>query len=369
MFPTDLKPLLDYPLKLCAATTVTTYGLSIITGNVSQVDRIWTFMPTLYTAYWALLPLWPTIDNRGWRLLVPYVPGESTQFARDFSPRALLMLGIMVLWTLRLSYNTWRRGLFRLNDEDYRWVVLRAKVPTWLFQVINLTFIAVIQNLLLLLIATPALIAAAHPTPLTTSDGVLAFTALALLAWEFTADNQQFAYHAWKHKATVPYDARAQWLGARLAWTSDDAARGFCTRGLWAWSRHPNFFAEQSIWGVLNLIPLVSLRTSAPEFVLSRDCSFTDALQTLVPLAPSLALCLLFLSSTQFTESISASKYPRGYAAYRSRVAMFVPMLTPVWGALLRLTGGKAQVEELVWGKGAREAVAGNNKHKAEQKK
>ena len=40
-------------------------------------------------------------------------------------------------------------------------------------------------------------------------------------------------------------------------------------------------------------------------------------------------------------------------------------MLTPIWGALLRLTGGKA--EELVWGKGAREAVIGDVKNKAEQ--
>ncbi len=51
-------------------------------------------------------------------------------------------------------------------------------------------------------------------------------------------------------------------------------------------------------------------------------------------------------------------KYPRGYAAYRSRVAMFVPYLTPVWGMLLNLTGGKREVEELVWGSGAREAEA-----------
>ncbi len=63
---------------------------------------------------------------------------------------------------LRLSYNTWRRGLFKLcvfpsalcphpylvmlnfvhsNDEDYRWAILRNKLPTWLFQVVNLTFI------------------------------------------------------------------------------------------------------------------------------------------------------------------------------------------------------------------------------------
>ena len=96
MFPNDLKPLLDYPLKFCAATTLTAYVLSIITGNVSQVDRLWTFLPTLYTAYWALLPLWPTFDNSGWRLLVPYVPEESAHFARDYSPRALLMLGLTV---------------------------------------------------------------------------------------------------------------------------------------------------------------------------------------------------------------------------------------------------------------------------------
>ena len=96
MLPTDLKPLLEYPLKLCAATTVTTYALSIVTGNVSQVDRLWTILPTLYTAYWALLPVWPTYENRGWRLLAPYVPEESSYHARDFSPRALLMLGLTV---------------------------------------------------------------------------------------------------------------------------------------------------------------------------------------------------------------------------------------------------------------------------------
>jgi hypothetical protein len=91
------------------------------------------------------------------------------------------------------------------------------------------------------------------------------------------------------------------------------------------------------------------------------ELSLADALRTLVPLSPLLALYLNFISSTRFTESISASKYPpRGYVTYRSRVAMFVPFLTPVWGAILSLTGGKREVEELVsqWGLGAREAEA-----------
>jgi len=89
-------------------------------------------------------------------------------------------------------------------------------------------------------------------------------------------------------------------------------------------------------------------------------------LRTLVvPLSPSLLHCFLFLSSTLFTESISASKYPRGYNAYRARVAMFVPVFTPVRGALLSLTGQKSEVDELVWGSGACEAE-GKDKTKAE---
>ena len=107
---------------------------------------------------------------------------------------------------------------------------------------------------------------------------------------------------------------------------------------------------------MLNLMPLVSLPGGALALIPARDSTLVDALHSLVPLAPSLVLCLFIFSLTCFAESISARKYPRGYAAYCARVAMFVPVLTPVWGALVRSTGQKAEVEELVWGEGAREA-------------
>lgn len=150
------------------------------------------------------------------------------------------------------------RSLLHRSDEDYRWQVLRSTVPSWLFQLTNLVFIAAIQNVLLLLLGLPAKTAALQAdTSLSTSDYGLAALALTLLLVEFTADNQQYAYHAWKHSylarekedRTAPYYHQAEhWVGSRLTWSLEDAKRGFITRGLWAYSRHPNFFCEQSFW-------------------------------------------------------------------------------------------------------------------------
>jgi hypothetical protein len=76
--------------------TFLTYVASITTCNVSQVDRVWTFLPTIYTAYWALLPLWPPESEESRRYLVPSVPQQAAHLARDFSTHALLMLGLTV---------------------------------------------------------------------------------------------------------------------------------------------------------------------------------------------------------------------------------------------------------------------------------
>jgi hypothetical protein len=86
----------------------------------------------------------------------------------------------------------------------------------------------------------------------------------------------------------------------------------------------------------------------APESPALQSVSSTS-LTSLLPLTPALVLCTLFFSSTLFTESISLSKYPKGYSAYQQRVAMFVPFLTPVWGWLLQLQGKKARIDTALW--------------------
>ena len=150
-------------------------------------------------------------------------------------------------------------------------MILRKSLPTWAFQLLNLTFISATQNVLLLLLGFPAAIASALQPhdQLSTSDILLALFALVILALEFTADNQQYAFQSFKHaylarekksnSSVEPYDEKKHWPGARLAFTPADAKRGFVTRGLWAWSRHPNCTCEMSFWVCLGLISSMTL--------------------------------------------------------------------------------------------------------------
>ena len=109
---------------------------------------------------------------------------------------------------------------------------------------------AIIQNILLFLLALPthnALISTGAPTSLVLSDYVLAFLSLVTLALEFTADNQQYAYQTFKHSGREEGD-KVSWPGAKIEYTEEDKKRGFITKGLWKWSRHPNFACEQTFW-------------------------------------------------------------------------------------------------------------------------
>lgn len=82
-----IPPTFDQPVKFCLFNIAWTYIASLITGNCSQVDRIWTFLPTLYTAYYAAYPLldWadPAMKQRG------------------ASPRAVLMFILQVCEAVR----------------------------------------------------------------------------------------------------------------------------------------------------------------------------------------------------------------------------------------------------------------------------
>ncbi len=84
----------QWPVKFCLSTTAATYVLSLVTGNVSQVDRLWTFLPVIYSAYYALLPFWPAVPPLP---LLPYVPeGLHRTLVNEGNSRTALMFTLQV---------------------------------------------------------------------------------------------------------------------------------------------------------------------------------------------------------------------------------------------------------------------------------
>jgi steroid 5-alpha reductase family enzyme len=163
----------------------------------------------------------------------------------------------------------------------------------WQFQLFNLFFIVLYQNAILVLITLPAQTAWEHRgAPFGVVDLLLAVLFLAFTVGETIADQQQWNFHRFK---------RAELAAGR---TPQPA---FATTGLFSISRHPNFFFEQAQWWVLFFMGALAAGS---------------VLQWTV-LGPVL-LTLLFVGSTIFTESITASKYP-DYADYQKRVSPVVP--------------------------------------------
>ena len=164
----------------------------------------------------------------------------------------------------------------------------------------NFSFISAYQNVLLLLLAMPVALVA--PTEMTRDlnlmDLVATLVFLVAIVGETVADEQQWLFQTEKKRRT-----RA---GEKL---DGDYLNGFITSGLFAYSRHPNFFCEQLLWLAIYLfIPAA-----------------TGSLLFTVPASGCVQLCMLFQGSTWLTELISTSKYAQ-YKSYQQRVSMLIPM-------------------------------------------
>ncbi len=259
------------PLIVClwvlAGVCLATWVLSLVTGEHSWVDRIWSIVPVAY--------VWIFAGAAGLA-----------------DARLDLLAGLVTLWGARLTFNFARKGGYAPGGEDYRWEVLRGRMSPALFQVFTLVFIVIYQNVLLLLITLPAWTAFQHRTPLNALDIVCAALFLLFLVGETVADQQQWDFHRWKN--------------AEAAAGREPSPR-FLQTGLFRFSRHPNFFCEQAQWWVVFLFGCVAAGSLLQWTVLG-----------------ALLLTGLFIGSTVFTESISRSRYPE-YAEYQRRVSPIVP--------------------------------------------
>jgi steroid 5-alpha reductase family enzyme len=98
--------------------------VSEVNKNYSQVDRVWSILPTIYHAHYAA---WARLNG---------LPTQKVDNVLAFS----------VLWTLRLTYNYWRKGGYNIGSEDYRWNLIKDKIGQPAFFLLNVVFISSMQS-------------------------------------------------------------------------------------------------------------------------------------------------------------------------------------------------------------------------------
>ncbi|UCC75211.1 MAG: DUF1295 domain-containing protein [Gemmatimonadota bacterium] len=140
------------------------------------------------------------------------------------TPRKLLVVTLVTLWGLRLSlYILWRNWG---QGEDYRYREMRERNPET-FALRSLFTVFWLQAALLWVIAMPLLQAerSAMPNRLTWLDvlGAVVF-AVGFL-----------------------FEAGADWQLARFKANSANAGK-LLDRGIWRYTRHPNYFGDAMVW-------------------------------------------------------------------------------------------------------------------------
>lgn len=242
--------------------TAVIFGFSLAYRNSSFYDAYWSVIPPLLALWWYATHAGAGVD----------------------APRALLVIGLVWLWAIRLTAN-WATYWGGLDHEDWRYPLVRQRAGR----------AAVWADLFgIHLFPTVQVFAGCLPIYAVMSRGQAPFGALDMLASAVT-------------------------LGAILIETlADLQLHAFIARreagriidsGLWSWSRHPNYFGELGFWWGLMLFGLAA----AP-----------GQWAWIIPGALAMTAMFVFVS-IPFMDRRSLERRP-AYAATMRRVSALVPL-------------------------------------------
>ena len=195
--------------------------------------------------------------------------------------RRLLLLALVAVWGLRLAWHM--VGKSAGNGEDPRYDSLLKGD----FSAVNvLRRIFLIQAVAAWFISLPIQLSASlGPTP----TALLPVLVLGVAVWVLGVLFEAVGDHQLK------------------AFKADPANNGIIMdRGLWAWTRHPNYFGDAAVWWGLWLI------------------SITGLLSLSTVLSPvAMSYFLVYATGARLTEKIMADR--PGFAEYCARTSFFVP--------------------------------------------
>jgi steroid 5-alpha reductase family enzyme len=195
--------------------------------------------------------------------------------------RRLLLLVLVTAWGLRLAWHMVGKSAGKGEDPRYRRLLnddfsaRNVLCKIFLIQAVATWFVALPIQLSATLGPTPSVL-----VPVLVA-GVAGWVIGVL--FEAVGDHQLRAFKA------------------------DPANKGvIMDRGLWAWTRHPNYFGDASVWWGLWLI------------------SITGLLSLSTVLSPvAMSYFLVYATGARLTEKIMADR--PGFAEYRARTSFFVP--------------------------------------------
>ncbi|MBN1369817.1 MAG: DUF1295 domain-containing protein [Dehalococcoidaceae bacterium] len=243
------------------ASTLVIYAFARFTGNASMFDPYWSVAPLVVAVYFWLVS-----------------SGEAAVPLRQF-----MVILLVVVWSIRLTLN-WAGSWQGLGHEDWRYRDLRQKSGRW-FWLVELAGIELMPALVIFtgcLSLYPALVAGSAGFGLL--DVVAAGITGGAIAMEAVADRQLKAFTA-------------------------GGTGGVMEKGLWAYSRHPNYFGEVMFWWGLFVFALAAEPSYWWTFI------------------GPLAVTVLFVTiSIPLMEQRNLKRRP-GYTEYQRRTPVFFPWI------------------------------------------
>ena len=205
----SLPSLLLLNLGVVLALTTSLWAVSVAVRDSSIVDVFWGF---------------------GF-MVIAWVTHAVTDGSHD---RALLLTVLTTLWGLRLTLHLARRNLGK--GEDFRYRAMRARHgDRWPRRSLWAVFWA--QGILMWIVSLPVQAGQADATP----EGLIWLDAVGTAVW----------------LVGFLFETVGDWQLTRFK--ADPANAGqVMDRGLWSWTRHPNYFGDFSVWWGLYLIALAT---------------------------------------------------------------------------------------------------------------
>lgn len=198
-------------LILDIAATIFVFLMSIVFNNTSFYDPYWGVAPIFVILFWVFGQ-----------------PGSEVNTVRQY-----MILALVLIWSIRLTAN-WIRRWKGLYEEDWRYADFRDR-SKFLYWLTSFTGFHLFPTLIVFLgcfSIYPALNISSEPVNII--DLIACMITLTAIIIEATSDQQ-----LWKYLRSKKEEA-------------------FLTKGLWKYSRHPNYFGEVLFWSGLFIFTIAA---------------------------------------------------------------------------------------------------------------